>query len=84
LLKIAKRIKIYIKVSANLQRQVIIESNDVKPYIYKRYSYELKCFNIILQEKGFHHINGIYKLYIIRDVLDTSNINSVIILNSLY
>ena len=41
-----------------------------------------RLYNIIFQEKGFHNINGIYKPYIIRDVLDTSNVNSVIILNT--
>jgi len=48
--------------------------------IYKRYSHKLSLYNITLQEKGFHHINGIYKSYNIKDVLDASNIYSVIIL----
>ncbi|KAG4108807.1 hypothetical protein H8356DRAFT_1350162 [Neocallimastix lanati (nom. inval.)] len=37
-----------------------------------KYSHKLRWYNITLQEKGFHHIIG---------VLDTSNINGVIILN---
>ncbi|KAG4100210.1 hypothetical protein H8356DRAFT_1346140 [Neocallimastix lanati (nom. inval.)] len=39
----------------------------------KRYSHKLRWYNITLQEKGFHHTN---------DVLETSNINGVIILNT--
>ncbi|KAG4104966.1 hypothetical protein H8356DRAFT_1418947 [Neocallimastix lanati (nom. inval.)] len=38
-----------------------------------KYSHKLRWYNITLQEKGFHHTN---------DVLDTSNINGVIILNT--
>jgi len=53
--------------------------SDVKSNIYKRYLHKLRWHNITLQEKGFHHLNGIYKSYIISDVLDTSNINGIII-----
>jgi len=52
--------------------------------IYKRYLHKLRWYNITLQEKGFHHINDIYKPYIIRDVLDASNINGVIKLHTLF
>jgi len=48
------------------------------------YLHKLRWYNITLQEKVFHHTNGdklIPKSYIIRDGLDTSNINGVIILN---
>ncbi|KAG4099680.1 hypothetical protein H8356DRAFT_1330309 [Neocallimastix lanati (nom. inval.)] len=41
--------------------------------LLSRYSHKLRWYNITLQEKGFHHIN---------DVLDASNINGVIILNT--
>ncbi|KAG4088213.1 hypothetical protein H8356DRAFT_1325324 [Neocallimastix lanati (nom. inval.)] len=39
------------------------------------YSLKLRWCNITFQEKGFHYIKNIYKPYIIRDVLDTSNFN---------
>jgi len=41
----------------------------------------MKWYNITVQVKGFHYINGIYKPYIVKDSLDTSNINGIIILN---
>jgi len=43
----------------------------------------MRWYNITLKEKGFHHINDIYKPYIKRYALGTYNINSILILNTL-
>ncbi|KAG4107782.1 hypothetical protein H8356DRAFT_1416193 [Neocallimastix lanati (nom. inval.)] len=70
---IKPNVKIEIWILGRSRQNKIKIINDVKPNIKEVFTQKLRWYNITLQEKGFHRIN---------DVLDTSNINGVIILNT--
>ncbi|KAG4081502.1 hypothetical protein H8356DRAFT_1352288 [Neocallimastix lanati (nom. inval.)] len=83
LIKLIENLKkhlVYININYNNGGDYMVHSGNNKLWIFgenydllSRYSHKLRWYNITLQEKGFHHIN---------DVLDASNINGVIILNT--